>query len=343
MTTDAPGWRDARILKGTGHRAEQVVHAAGDAPGDGGRPGAALGGRPGCLRITGAGGWIGARLVRQARDAGLEAAGVPRGAWLDGAPDAAALAGAAVVHLAAIAHRPAGLVDAAVFERVNHAAAVSFARRARSAGAARFVFVSTAAVMPPGSARAWTEADAPDPRDAYARAKLAAEAQLRALHEPGRFEVVVLRPPLVYGPGARANFRRLLELAAGGWPLPLGGATAPRSMVFVDNLVSALLHAAGSPRAAGQTFFVTDGTERSVADWIQAVRARLGRPARLFTLPAPIVRAAARASGRWPVYERLFLPMRVDGSALRATGWRPPVEPDEALARTLAAYPWSEP
>lgn len=347
---------DGPILEGSARPAEEIAHILNHAP----RPVAGAIRRPaGALVVTGASGWIGARLARLARERGVAVAALGRHAWLgaDAAParpneragpvDPCALggadgldglAGAAIVHLAAIAHRPAGSTGAAEFDRVNRDGAVRFARRAKAAGATRFVFASTAAVMPPGNPRAWTEADAPAPRDAYARAKLAAERELWALHEPGRFEVVVLRPPLVYGPGARANFGRLLALAATGWPLPLAGATAPRSMVYLDNLVDALLHAAAAPAAAGRTFFVGDGTERSVADWIGAVRAALGRPPRLFALPMPLVRLAARVAGRQAAYERLFLPMRVDGSALRATGWRPPVGPDAALAATVAAW-----
>lgn len=289
------------------------------------------------LRVSGAGGWIGQRLLGLAHAAGAPAAPIGRAALLDERAALPIAPGDVVVHLAAIAHRPAGAAAAAEYERVNRDLAVSCARRARSAGARRFVFVSTAAMMRPGRARALVETDAPEPRDAYARAKRDAERLLAPLHEPGRFELVVLRPPLVYGPGARANFARLLALADSPWPLPLAGATAARSMVYLDNLVDALLHAAREPAAAGGTFLVADGTERSAADWVRAVRAARGRPARLFAPPDAWVRAAARAARRWPAYERLFLPLRVDAAALRATGWRPPVGVDDALARTLAA------
>lgn len=243
-----------------------------------------------------------------------------------------------IMHLAAIAHRPAGGADASQLVRVNRDLAVSYARRCKQAGARRFVFVSTAAVMSSGRLQPWNESDRPDPRDAYSQAKLAAEQQLRALHEPGRFDVVVVRPPLVYGPGVRANFLSLLDWAASGVPLPLARADAPRSMVFLDNLVDALLHVAVAPQAAGRTFFVADGTDRSVADWIRAIRAALGMPPRLFGVAPALLRVAARCTGRWAMYERLFLPMRIDGSALRATGWQPPVDGDTALIRTLQAY-----
>ena len=249
-----------------------------------------------------------------------------------------AIMGSVVIHLAAIAHRPAGPVGGSEFDRINREVAVSFAQRAKAAGARRFVFVSTAAVMPSGRMQPWTEADAPDARDAYAVAKLAAEQQLWALHEAGAFDLVVLRPPLVYGPGARANFLRLLDWAASGWPLPLANATAPRSMVFIDNLVDALLHVSAAPRAAGGLFFVADGTDRSVADWIRAVREAMGMAPRLFGVPLPLLRAAARCSGKQLLYERLFMPMRVDASALRATGWQAPVDSQAALARTVSAY-----
>lgn len=290
------------------------------------------------LRITGAGGWIGSRLLQEAKLRQMDAAGIDRAELVDERLPLRIAHGSTVVHLAAIAHRPIGSVDATVFDRINRDLAVSCAQRCKQAGARRFVFVSTAAVMPSGRAQPWSEADAPDPRDAYSRAKLAAEQQIGLLHEPGRFEVVVMRPPLVYGPGVRANFSTLLELAKSGRPLPLAGATAPRSMVFLDNLVDALLYVSQAPQAAGRTFFVTDGTDRSVADWIRAVRAALGMPPRLFAVPLGLVRVAARCTGQWSMYERLFLPMRVDGSALRALGWSAPVDRDAALRRTLQAH-----
>lgn len=290
------------------------------------------------LRITGVGGWIGSRLLQEAKLRRIDAAGIDRAELLDERSPLRIASGSTIVHLAAIAHRPMGSVDAALFDQINRDLAVSCAQRCLQAGARRFVFVSTAAVMPSGRTQPWTEADMPDPRDAYSRAKLAAEQQLGMLHELGRFEVVVVRPPLVYGPGARANFAKLLELAKSGRPLPLAGATALRSMVFLDNLVDALLHVARAPQAAGRTFFVTDDTDCSVADWIRAVRAALGMPPRLFAVPTALVRVAARCIGRWSMYERLFLPMRVDGSALRATGWAAPFDRDAALRRTLQAH-----
>jgi len=288
------------------------------------------------LRVTGASGWIGGALLREAARREWDVQGVPR--WdPDGPTDTASWQGAVIVHLAAIAHRGRGEVGEADYLRVNRDLPIALARAARAAGARRFVFVSSAAVMGAVSTRPWTETDPPAPQDPYAKAKWAAEQALWPLHEPGRFEVVVVRPPLVWGPGARANFRALVEAATGRLPLPLGRADAPRSMVFLDNLVDALLHVASSPQAAGGTFFVRDPVDRSVAQWITALRARLGRGPGLLGVPPAWVRVAARLVGREGAYQRLFGASQLDDTALRATGWHAPVPFDAALDLTLRA------
>jgi nucleoside-diphosphate-sugar epimerase len=288
------------------------------------------------LCVTGAGGWIGGALVREAQRRGVPVAGLPLRDGVAGV-EHAALEGAIVVHLAAIAHRTGGGVTDDEYRRVNRDLAVQLARAARDAGSRGFVFASTAAVMGPTSSRPWTEADPPAPADPYARAKLQAEEALRLLHDPGRFDVRILRPPLVWGPGVRANFAALLRLAASPLPLPLASARAPRSMIFLDDAVDALLHLCTAPSAEGGTFFVRDDVDRSVAEWIAAIRGALGRPAGLFPVPGGLVRLAATALGRPGYHERLFLAAQVDDAALRATGWHPRTPFERALRATLEA------
>ncbi|MCA3180129.1 MAG: NAD-dependent epimerase/dehydratase family protein [Burkholderiaceae bacterium] len=294
-------------------------------------------GGPPTVAVTGATGWIGRALCTS-----LAARAIPHVEpgrdVLEGRAPWPAIDGGTVVHLAAIAHRDASAVDPASYDRVNRALAVSAARDARDAGARRFVFVSTAAVMGPGSTRPFVESDPPAPADPYARAKLAAESELATLLAGGRTRLVVLRPPLVYGPGVRANFLALLRIAASPWPLPLGRAHAPRSAIYIDNFVDALVHAARSPAVVGGTWFVRDDRDRSVAQWVAAIRALQGRPPGLVHVPAALWGGAARVVGRADLHERLFRPLLVDDGAFKATRWRPPVDPDTALARTLAWY-----
>lgn len=246
----------------------------------------------------------------------------------------------AVLHLAAVAHHRRGSPAEEVYEEVNHQLARRVANAAREVGVDRIVLVSTAKVMGERSDRPFNEFDTPAPKDAYARSKLAAERTLLELNLPGRFEVVVARPPLVYGQNARANFAALMRLAGRRWPLPFSDATAVRSLVHIDNLVDALLFLCESPHAAGRTFFVTDGTEVSVADLVGRYRRLRGRPPSLFPLPAALRELACAIARRAgvelaPVFERLFSPLQFDAAGLRAIGWHPPLSPEAALDATL--------
>jgi nucleoside-diphosphate-sugar epimerase len=289
---------------------------------------------PAPLVVSGAGGWIGSALLREAAVRGLVANATGRLA--PGGPfDASLLRDAVVVHLAAIAHRDPAKVSDGECRAVNRDLAVDFATAARNAGARRFVLVSTAAVMGVRSVQPWTESDPVQPADAYARAKLEAERGVLPLHRPGRFEVCVLRPPLVWGPGVRANFRSLLDAAAGGRPLPLASARAPRSMVHLDTLIDALLFVAQAPAAGGRTFFVRDEIELSVSQWITTIRVRLGLPPRIWPLGSVAFRAAAELAGRSQMHSKLFEPAQVDDGALRALGWRSPLRFDDALDALL--------
>jgi UDP-glucose 4-epimerase len=199
----------------------------------------------------------------------------------------------------------------------------------------RFVCVSSVKAMGDVSTdRPFIEDDAPQPQDAYGRSKLAAEQALAGL--AGQIEVSIVRPPLVHGPGVQANFLSLLKLAASGVPLPLGAALAPRSLVFVDNLVDALIACAMRPHGSPATYFVSDGRDFAVAELVRLLRAEMGPPARLWTLPGGVVQVAARILGRADAAQRLFSPLQVDiGRIKRELGWSPPVTAEEGLRRTV--------
>ena len=293
---------------------------------------------PAAIAVTGATGWIGRALLAELDARGLPRSAVDRAA-LHGRAPWPAQAGCTAVHLAAIAHRDARAVSAEEYDRVNRGLALVAAARARDAGARRFVFVSTAAVMGPRSARPLVESDPPAPSDEYARAKLAAERELVAKLAGSGLSLVVVRPPLVYGPGVQANFLALLNLATRRIPLPLGAARAQRSAIYIDNLVDALVHAATSPAIDGGTYFVRDDTERSVSEWVAAIRAVRGMPPRLLDVPPAAMAVAARAIRREGISDRLFSALQIDDRAFRRTGWQPPVDPMTALRRTVA---WHE-
>jgi UDP-glucose 4-epimerase len=240
-------------------------------------------------------------------------------------------------HLAARVHQvgDSGSDVEAAYRRTNADATEALARAAIAAGVRRFVFVSSVKVMGEVSTtRPFVESDPPQPQDAYGRSKLAAEQALAELS--GQIEVSIVRPPLVYGPGVRANFLSLLELAESGIPLPLGAARAPRSMVYIDNLVDALIACATRPHGSPATYFVADGHDFPVAELVRLLRAEMGLPPLLWTLPGGFVRAAARALGRADAAQRLFSPLQVDsGRIRRELGWSPPVTAEAGLRQTV--------
>ena len=228
----------------------------------------------------------------------------------------------AVLHLAAIAHTRG--VDAAAYQAVNCDLPVSVATKARDLGVRRFVFVS--------SSHAATHAHTP-----YGASKAAAERELLSLKG---IEMVVARPALVYGAGAKGNFGALLRLARLPIPLPL--SEGRRSMVHIDNVVAALAFLLTAPKVEGQTFFVTDpGPPLSVAEIIALLRRTMGRRPMLLSVPwLPELLAILGQKG--PA-EKVFRDQVVDGGPLFAAGWQPPLTAEEGLARAAGMRPEGRP
>jgi nucleoside-diphosphate-sugar epimerase len=237
-----------------------------------------------------------------------------------------------VVHLAAIAHRSSP--DDGELRRVNCDAAVRLAEAA-AGSVRRFVFLSSAKVHGEDSgSRAYTEDDALDPQDSYGRSKLEAERALTDTAARCGIELVIVRPPLVYGPGVRANFLRLLGLIDSGLPLPFASVHNRRSLIYLGNLVDAIARFAEHPAARGP-FLVGDDESVSTPELVSRIARVLGRPARLLPVPPALLRMAGMIAGRRDEMRRLTGNLAIDSlRARRLLDWRPPYTLDAGLAQT---------
>ncbi len=247
----------------------------------------------------------------------------------------------AVVHLAGRAHvlKEDATDPLAECRRINRDATLNLARQAAAAGVKRFVFVSTVKVNGEGREAPYTLTDAANPHDAYAISKWEAEQGLHEIAAQTGLEVVILRPPLIYGPGVKANFLRLVQAVDRGIPLPLGAVRNRRSLLYVENFASALLACLTRPEAAGKTYFVRDGEDVSSAELVRRLARALGRPARLVPVPPALLRAAGALLGKTAAVDRLLSSLTVDDAPLRRElGWAPPFSLDEGLVSTARWY-----
>jgi nucleoside-diphosphate-sugar epimerase len=247
----------------------------------------------------------------------------------------------AVVHLAAHVHVEDSRADPALAMRVNCAGTLRLAEAARRAGVNRFVFLSSVKVNGEANDLPFREVDAPRPEGAYARSKWAAEqalAELAAEGGPasGARETVILRPPLVYGPGAKANFRALVRLCLIGLPLPFGAIENRRSLIYSGNLADAIGRVLdGAPRPGCRTYLLRDGVDLSTADLVRRLAAGINRNARLLPLPQDWLRRLLDLMGRSAMADRLLGSLTVDDARFRADyAWRPRFTVDEGLTIT---------
>ncbi|ABE45880.1 UDP-glucose 4-epimerase family protein [Polaromonas sp. JS666] len=248
-----------------------------------------------------------------------------------------------VVHAAARVHV---MQDAATdpleeFRRVNVLGTLQLARQAAAAGVRRFVFISSIKVngeaTQPG--HPFTADDAPAPLDAYGISKMEAEQGLRELAAQTGLELVIIRPPLVYGPGVKANFQAMMRWLARGMPLPLGAIHNLRSLVALDNLVDLIVTCLNHPAAANQTFLVSDGEDLSTSQLLRRMGQALGKPARLIPVPSALLKLGAASVGKPAVAQRLCGSLQVDISKTRQLlGWRPPVSVDAGLKKAAEGY-----
>jgi nucleoside-diphosphate-sugar epimerase len=308
----------------------------------------------GPVLVTGANGFVGRALCNALAASGrhvrravrTEAAGLENAIVvgdLCGSTDwSRALEGVScVMHLAARTHvlSETAADPLAEYRRINVDGTATLARQAARAGVRRLVFLSSVKVNGEATVAPFTERDAPRPEDGYGISKWEAEQALaRAIAENG-MEFVVLRPPLVYGPGVGGNFLRIMRLVARGIPLPLASIANRRSLVYLGNLVGAIVTVADTPHAANRTFLVSDGEDVSTPDLVRAIAQALGVSPRLLPCPLAGLELGAALTGRRAELARLAGSLQVDGSALRdALGWRPPYTFEQGLAETARWY-----
>lgn len=248
----------------------------------------------------------------------------------------------AIVHLANRAHvmRETVADPLTVFRAVNVEGTRRLALQAAVAGVRRLVYLSSVKVLGECTGeRPFDEHSAAAPEDAYGQSKWEAEQALWAVAKETGLEVVVLRPPLVYGPGVGANFGRLLRLVARGLPLPLAAIKNRRSLVYVRNLSSAIETCLTHPAAAGRTFLVSDGDALSTAQLLSRLAAALQVADRSWRLPPALLRVAATCTGLQAQASRLLDSLVVDDAAIRRElGWLPPCSSAQGLADTAAAF-----
>ncbi len=247
-----------------------------------------------------------------------------------------------VVHCAAHVHQTGTAADTSArsYQRVNVAGTEHLALSAHRLGVRRLVFISSIKVLGeqtfPG--HAFRHDTVPHPEDPYGASKWEAEQALHRIAAESGLEIVVIRPPLVYGPGVGANFAALVRLVAKGWPLPLGAIVNQRSLVGLGNLVDLISHCAVHTNVSGKTFLVSDGDDLSTPDLIRRIAAAMGRQPSIWPLPTALLKLAGALSGRDAQISRLMGSLQVDISeTCHSLQWTPPVTIEQELTRTVAS------
>lgn len=302
------------------------------------------------ILITGASGFVGQRLCARLAGQNQAIRGVARRAFAQvlglGGMDATTdwsqvLPGCTqVVHLAARVHviQDASTSPLQEYRKVNVEGTLALARHAAAVGVKRFVFISSVKVNGEFSVPGYPfrADDVPAPQDPYGVSKMEAEAGLRTLAAQTGMEVVIIRPPLVYGPGVKANFAAMVRWLQRGVPLPLGAIHNQRSLVALDNLVDLIAVCLQHPAAANQTFMVSDGEDVSTSELLRRMGKALGKPARLLPVPPHLLKCGAKLLGKQEVAQRLISSLQVDADATRQRlDWVPPVSLEQGLLQVV--------
>ncbi|WP_040394211.1 UDP-glucose 4-epimerase family protein [Aromatoleum toluclasticum] len=304
--------------------------------------------------VTGGSGFVGSAVLARLRHAQVPVLGVARhevpgsdcvrGPALEGVADWSQLLQdcGVVVHTAARVHvmRDSASDPLNAYRAANVEGTLNLARQAAAAGVWRFVFISSIKVNGEETApgRPFTADDEPAPLDPYGMSKAEAESGLRVLATETGMEVVIIRPPLVYGPGVKANFLSMMRWLRRGVPLPLGAVEHNRrSMVALDNLVDLIVTCLDHPAAANRTFLVSDGIDLATSELLRRLAAAMGVPARLLPVPVWALHVGAKLAGRNALFQKLCGSLQVDISTTRQLlDWRPPISVDEGLRRAAA-------
>jgi UDP-glucose 4-epimerase len=243
-----------------------------------------------------------------------------------------------VVHAAARVHV---MADATVdpleeYRTVNVDGTLNLARQAAASGVQRFIFISSVKVNGESTTpeKPFIYIDAPQPEDPYGISKAEAESGLKQIAADTGMEVVIIRPPLVYGPGVKANFAAMMKIAKKNLPLPLGAINNKRSLVALDNLVDLIVTCIEHPKAANQTFLVSDDQDVSTTELLQMMTRATGKKPRLIPVPVSWLKLAGKLTGKSAVIDRLCGNLQVDISHTKETlGWTPPVSVEEGVKR----------
>lgn len=306
------------------------------------------------IAITGANGFIGSAVCRAGHTRGLEILALTRAPfgplagvrniavgnldaqteWMD------ALSGVeTLIHLAAYQPSRGGSAAAEdLCRRINVQGSENLARQAASVGIRRLIFISSAKVNGELSiaGKPFTEAQAPTPQDVYGICKWEAEQSLSAIAEAANMEFVVIRPPLVYGPGVRGNMQSLLRLSKSGIPLPLRFVKNRRSMIGIDNLVDFILLCCNHPYAAGETFLISDGEDVATPELLNRMGHAADTVVRFFPVPVGVLKWAAIALGQRHIFDKLCGNLQVDTTkAQQKLGWSAPRSLDYGLRQMI--------
>jgi nucleoside-diphosphate-sugar epimerase len=242
-----------------------------------------------------------------------------------------------VVHLAARTHviKESIADPLSEYRAINKAGTERLARQAAEAGVKRMVFLSSVKVNGEGRPEPYTEIDLPLPNDPYSISKREAEESLKKVEAETGLEVVVIRPPLVYGPGVKANFLRLMQIIERGFPLPLASVRNLRSLIYIGSLVDAISVCMVHPKSAGQTYLVSDGEDLSTPELIRRLSFAMGRSARLLPFPPTLMRLAGTILGKGAAVNRLLGTLSIDSTKIRRElGWQSPFTMKQGLAET---------